>query len=353
MTTKEKEVIRKIIYAVETGGQVYGQMDYADFTEAYTNSSSEVAITIGAGQWYGTEAKTLLNRIRKTDANLFASLDTAGVGKDLDSKDWSVYRISKTSAKAKCIVQIINSKVGRKCQDQLVDEQMETYINEAAALNVTAMDAKMMCANFRHQGGYGAVTRILGKTKKPYTLDNLYAACQTDTGNQVGAYKSRQKMVYETLKKYISGSSSESGNTGDNTGANVSNIQIAQKELNSRFKAGLTVDGSWGAASKKAYISAIQSALNSVYGAGLSVDGIWGSNTEAACASHVLSQGANNLYVGVLQIGLYAHNISLSGAIDCDFGSSTKQGVITFQKSKGLSADGMAGRDTFKKLAEV
>lgn len=115
----------------------------------------------------------------------------------------------------------------------------------------------------------------------------------------------------------------------------------------------MTVDGSWGAASKKAYISAIQSALNSVYGAGLVVDGIWGNNTEATCASHVLSQGANNLYVGVLQIGLYAHNIALSGAIDCDFGSSTKQGVITFQKSKGLSADGMAGRDTFKKLAEV
>lgn len=352
MTTKEKEVIRKIIYAVETGGQVYGQMDYADFTEAYTNSSSEVAITIGAGQWYGTEAKTLLNRIRKADANLFASLDTAGVANDLDSKDWSVYRISKTSAKAKCIVQIINSKIGRKCQDQLVDEQMEKYINEAAALNVTAMDAKMMCANFRHQGGYSAVTRILAKTKKPYTLDNLYAACQTDTGNQVGAYKSRQKMVYDTLKKYISGTSS-GGGTGDNTETDLSNVQIAQRELNSRFKVGLTVDGSWGSASKKAYISAIQSALNSVYGAGLSVDGIWGSNTESACASHVLSQGVNNLYVGVLQIGLYAHNISLSGAIDCDFGPSTKQGVITFQQRKGLSADGMAGRDTFKKLAEV
>ncbi|MDO4338235.1 MAG: peptidoglycan-binding protein [Eubacteriales bacterium] len=353
MTAKEKEVIRKIIYAVETGGQVYGQMDYADFTEAYTNSSNETAITIGAGQWYGTEAQTLLNRIRKADSALFASLDTAGVASDLDNKDWSVYRILKTSAKAKCIVKIINSTVGRKCQDQLVDEQMEKYINEAAALNVTVMDAKMMCANFRHQGGYGAVTRILAKTQKPYTLDNLYAACQTDTGNQVGAYRSRQKMVYETLKKYISGTSGGGGNTGGNTGTASSNIQIAQRELNSKFNAGLTVDGSWGPASKKAYISAIQSALNSVYGAGLSVDGIWGSNTESACASHVLSQGANNLYVGVLQIGLYAHDISLSGAVDCDFGPSTKQGVITFQQRNGLSADGMAGRDTFKKLAEV
>ena len=32
MTDKQKEVLRKIIYAVETGGQVYGQQDYSDFT---------------------------------------------------------------------------------------------------------------------------------------------------------------------------------------------------------------------------------------------------------------------------------------------------------------------------------
>lgn len=50
MTDHEKLVMRNIIYAVETGGQVYGQKNYADFTEAYTNSSSEHAITIGAGQ---------------------------------------------------------------------------------------------------------------------------------------------------------------------------------------------------------------------------------------------------------------------------------------------------------------
>ena len=80
---------------------------------------------------------------------------------------------------------------------------MSAYMAEARSLGVTDIDAQMMCANFRHQGGLGAVKRILGKTSKPYTLDKLYAACQTDTGNQVGAYKSRQKMVYESLKKYL------------------------------------------------------------------------------------------------------------------------------------------------------
>ena len=67
MTNEQKTVLRKIIYAVETGGQVYGQQDYSDFTEAYANSSEEHAITIGAGQWYATEAQTLLKRIHDAD----------------------------------------------------------------------------------------------------------------------------------------------------------------------------------------------------------------------------------------------------------------------------------------------
>lgn len=328
----------------------------------------------------------------------------------------------------------------------LFQKLLHSYVKEAAALGVSNMDAKMMCANFRHQGGASAVKRILAKTTKPYTLDHLYAACQTDTGNQVGAYiyvptlaglftnyaspkvgdifmyhngsefshtglvisvsgdkfvtiegntndgsgvvaegigvyqKTRYNsqlpggtvmgMVSKGTKLELDGTSSgvwvhvkvagigigymhqdyvgkDSGSTGS------SPIKTAQNALNSKFNAGLTVDGIWGSACKTAYIKAIQSALNSVYGAGLTADGIWGTNTSNACAAHVLSEGANNLYVGVLQIGLYAHNIALNSGIDSSFGPSTKQGVIKFQTSQGLSADGIAGRDTFARLAGV
>ena len=100
-------------------------------------------------------------------------------------------------------------------------------------------------------------------------------------------------------------------------------------------------------------VTTAQKALNSKFSAGLATDGIWGTNTSNACAAHVLSEGANNLYVGVLQIGLYAHNITLNSGIDNDFGPSTKQGVIKFQSSQGLATDGMARRDTFARLADV
>lgn len=228
LTATQKEVIRKIIYAVETGGQVYGNVRYDDFTEAYANSSIEHAITIGGGAWYATEAQRLLKLIRTKNPTVFKKLDTAGIGIDLDTKNWATYKVQKGSDKAKCIQKIIGSATGIKCQDLLIDEQMQAYVDEVSALGVTDIQALLMCANFRHQGGLSAVKRILAKTQKPYTLNNVYKACQSDTGNQVGAYKLRQKMVYESLKKYIT---DKGNNTNMITKAINAIINIALAEV--------------------------------------------------------------------------------------------------------------------------
>lgn len=203
MTTEQKNVLRKIIYAVETGGQVYGQQDYSDFTEAYENNSDEHAITIGAGAWYATEAKTLLERIYDADPEQWEKIDKVRLLEQVQTANWECFNISRVSQLADTIVALISSDLGVKCQDNLMDEQLATYADEALKQGVTDARAQAMCVNFRHQGGQGAVTRILAKTQKPYTLDNLYAACQTDTGNQVGAYESRQRFVYNALKKYF------------------------------------------------------------------------------------------------------------------------------------------------------
>lgn len=228
LTATQKEVIRKIIYAVETGGQVYGNVRYDDFTEAYANSSIEHAITIGGGAWYATEAQRLLKLIRTKNPTVFKKLDTDGIGIDLDTKNWATYKVQKGSDKAKCIQKIIGSATGIKCQDLLIDEQMQAYVDEVSALGVTDIQALLMCANFRHQGGLSAVKRILAKTQKPYTLNNVYKACQSDTGNQVGAYKLRQKMVYESLKKYIT---DKGNNTNMITKAINAVINIALAEV--------------------------------------------------------------------------------------------------------------------------
>lgn len=229
MTDNQKEVLRKIIYAVETGGQVYERQDYSDFTEAYTNSSEEHAITIGAGQWYGPEAKTLLLRIYDAAPDQWKKIDKVRLLEQVQTANWECFNISRASQLADTIVALISSDLGVKCQDSLMDEQLAIYAEEAFKQGVTDARAQAMCANFRHQGGEGAVIRILAKTEKPYTLDSLYAACQTDTGNQVGTYKDRQKFVYNALKKYFPEQEGPLNMTVAEAKSKV--IQIAQNEV--------------------------------------------------------------------------------------------------------------------------
>ncbi len=207
MQKKNIEVLRKILYAVESGGQVYGGQNYAAFIGAGANCSNEKAITIGAGQWYAGEAKRLLQKIQRANPAQFKKLDTQGIETDLLKKDWSTYAIAVTSAKAKCIVTIINSVLGRKCQDELMDEQIAEYATSIAKTYGTMPDTAMMeCVNIYHQGGASALKRILAKTAKPYTADKIYATLREDLNdpvqNQVGDYESRQKAVIEMIHKY-------------------------------------------------------------------------------------------------------------------------------------------------------
>lgn len=199
----EMDVLINIIGAVETGGQIYGQRRYNDYTPAGANCSNEISCTIGAFQEYNNLAKGLLQEILNTYPDTFRKYDNAGIEQDLKLASWNGYSPKRESSKAKAISAIIDSSNGRKVQDTRISRQMMDYIAFAEKQGVTSVDALFMCANFIHQGGYSACTRILNKTPKPYTLDDIYKACQSDTGNQVGTYRTRQAKVYGWLKQYL------------------------------------------------------------------------------------------------------------------------------------------------------
>lgn len=208
LTEKNMGIMRSILYAVETGGQVYGQVDYDNYTGSGTNSSNEKALTIGGGAFYATNAKILLEKIQKADPSGFKKLDTAGISSDLKSQDWTRYDPGKGSEKAKCIQAIINTESGRKCQDEMMDDYIESYVKNGENLGVSDQEALMMCANIEHLGGLSALKRVIGKTQKPYTLDNIMSALKTDqsdssNNNQVGdrLYWSRHEKVYGWIKE--------------------------------------------------------------------------------------------------------------------------------------------------------
>lgn len=210
-------VLRKILYAVESGGQVYGRQNYSAFAGVGANTPNEKAITIGAGQWYAGEARLLLQNIQKKYPTDFSKLDTTGIAADL-KKSWDRYGVSATSAKGKCIIAIISSAAGIKCQDELMETQIKEYAASLGKTYGTMSDTAMMeCINIYHQGGASALKRILAKTAKPYTAKGIYAALNTDPAdpkpNQVGDYTTRQKKVYEFITKYADGGTEQKGGT--------------------------------------------------------------------------------------------------------------------------------------------
>lgn len=254
-TQSQMNILIKIIAAVETGGQVYGQARYDDYTPAYANCSNETSCTIGAFQEYGSLAKGLLQEILNTYPTTFRKYDNAGIESDLQRASWTGYSPARGSAKAKAIQAIISSPDGIKVQNNRIQKQMESHIAFAQKQGISDVDALFMCANFIHQGGQSACTRILKKTQKPYTLDHLYAACKTDTGNQVGAYKTRQQKVYGWLKEKISNKNTSNNNSQGSD--NMSN-NIIQNIINDAvsFAVGIANDNSHG------YSQAVRSLYN-------------------------------------------------------------------------------------------
>lgn len=78
----------------------------------------------------------------------------------------------------------------------------------------------------------------------------------------------------------------------------------------------------------------------------LSVDGIWGSRTLEACP--LVKQGAQGNITRLIQKRL--NSVDFSIGVDGIFGADTKRAISVFQRNRGLSADGMVGRNTWRWL---
>lgn len=98
-----------------------------------------------------------------------------------------------------------------------------------------------------------------------------------------------------------------------------------------------------------AWVAALQKECNKQGYSRQTVDGDPGPNTLAGCPT--VRKGARGNITRLLQRRLIAFGFACgrSGA-DGDFGPGTRNAVIAFQRAKGLSADGIVGKNTWRKL---
>lgn len=106
-------------------------------------------------------------------------------------------------------------------------------------------------------------------------------------------------------------------------------------------------DGKWDG--RDSWVKRLETALKAAgYNPG-TIDNTATSATLAACPA--LKSGSTGTLVTLLQERLhYFFGITVSGGIDGSFGNGTATAVTTFQKNNGLSADGIVGTNTWKKL---
>ena len=146
-------------------------------------------------------------------------------------------------------------------------------------------------------------------------------------------------------------SSSSNSNNNNNNNSNVFNgntdIREVQNWLNNNYNTGLSADGVYGPLTKSALVKALQTELNTQCGAGLTVDGQYGNMTNSAVVNIQYGDWGN--ITRILQGLLICNGYSTNG-FDGVFGGGTKSAVQSYQNSKGLYADGIAGRNTFSSL---
>ena len=159
---------------------------------------------------------------------------------------------------------------------------------------------------------------------------------------------------YETSTK-------NSGSTAKPVGAakkEESNVLKGQKWLNSNYgstlqkylKAKLNVDGEYSEKSRAAAVCIWKDVCNRKYNAKLdSANKNFLDSCKKAAKKATIKKGASGTFVYLAEFILSAKGFYF-GAMDASFGSGLTASVKSFQKEKGLTADGVIGPNTWYKL---
>lgn len=174
-SSEEIEKLVMLMFAHEGGLDSNGVPLYNNFGGCYNLTENEISITIGVGGWYGQNGQLLLKKIRKEYPETFRKLDTANISDDVDNQNWGHFCITKESAKAQAIINIITSEDGKQAQHDFMVENYRDYIDEATKRGVTDKKALVMYFNVRHVFGGGNLQRdLLNRATKPYNYLDLY-----------------------------------------------------------------------------------------------------------------------------------------------------------------------------------
>lgn len=113
----------------------------------------------------------------------------------------------------------------------------------------------------------------------------------------------------------------------------------------------IAVDGAFGPKTQANIARCFQRAINLDYKKSLVEDGAFGKNSKAALGKHYVKKDETQYMVTAVEIALMCRGYDPSG-VECPgkFGDGLEAAVKQFQTDRGLTVDGIAGRNTILKL---
>ena len=122
-------------------------------------------------------------------------------------------------------------------------------------------------------------------------------------------------------------------------------IKEVQAYMNKKYNSGLVVDGDFGKLTKADIVKQVQKLI------GTSADGVFGSKSKTAWGSRCIKKGSKGDLVRLVQMMLVCRGYSIGSAgADGDCGAKTVAAIKSYQQKNGLTADGVAGKNTAAKL---
>lgn len=165
LTNRAARVLMNMIKGVESGGQVYGQGDYSNYTNPYANTGNEHYITLGAYQNYGEEACELLRRTLAAGMTASPELTNVVNRGDLSALSSGAYQSE--------IVSLISSPTGRQEQDAYFGDLMKNYVNHCMTNFTRDTRAILIYCEVAHLGGENAAVRVFREARGDYSREGL------------------------------------------------------------------------------------------------------------------------------------------------------------------------------------
>lgn len=223
-TTGLIEVMREIIYGHESGGN-YGAI----------NCNDNGAISIGAIQWHGNNARNLLIEIRNANPGEFNKICRTYSVPELETllnTSWSNFIVTRDDNMYQAIQAILISDIGKQVQEQSVTSFLNNYIGRAKEQGITDPAAIIFAADVYNQWGY----QIDFSNAANKSLNGLYEYYCSN----YSSYQSRRTAVKNEVEELIlSGGFSSvittpvagSAGSGSSAGAPVSSFVVSGMQL--------------------------------------------------------------------------------------------------------------------------